>query len=83
MIDIPELLESIIHFLDTSDCVAAACVAHTWTSPALDRIWRSLPKMYNVLSLLGQLDAGDFDDYLVSLLTIDAALPQPDILYCF
>ncbi|KIO26773.1 hypothetical protein M407DRAFT_23968 [Tulasnella calospora MUT 4182] len=49
-------MSKIFEHLDQKDCGAAAIVCRRWSSSALDELWRSLPTLIPLLSLLGPIE---------------------------
>jgi len=49
---IPELLQTILSFMDRSDNVINACVCKQWSETALDLIWREVTNLSRLVTLL-------------------------------
>lgn len=57
VLDIPEIIELIMSFLDKRDNIQNACVCKRWCEIALDCVWRSVEDITQLLRLLAPLDA--------------------------
>ncbi|KAG9010552.1 hypothetical protein FRB93_003820 [Tulasnella sp. JGI-2019a] len=56
-LDIPEILSQVLDFAGDSDKVASALVCRTWSSVALDAVWRDLKNLVQLLYLIGDVKA--------------------------
>ncbi|KAG8944271.1 hypothetical protein FRC04_002067 [Tulasnella sp. 424] len=54
-LEIPELVENIVSYLVRKDIVSAARVCRAWSEPALDQIWRNLPSIIPLFSLISPM----------------------------
>ena len=56
VLDIPEIIELIMSFLDKKDNIQNACVCKRWCEIALDCVWRNADDITQLLRLLAPLD---------------------------
>lgn len=56
-LEIPEVLESILACAENSTLASCATVSRSWTSIALDKLWRDLKCIVPLLEILSPLEA--------------------------
>ncbi|OSX62549.1 hypothetical protein POSPLADRAFT_1141366 [Postia placenta MAD-698-R-SB12] len=55
VLEIPEIVELILSFLDQKEHAASACVCKQWSEIALDHLWRDVDDLYRLFSILAPL----------------------------
>ncbi|KAG9020495.1 hypothetical protein FRB95_004147, partial [Tulasnella sp. JGI-2019a] len=58
-LDIPEILSQVLDLTGECDKVASALVCQTWSSVALDAIWKGLNNLVPLLYLIGDLTVAE------------------------